>query len=361
MGKTQLTTGERYHWRTILLANDTTGERYHWRTSAARGRMVKRVTVVTGAFVVAALLLSQVVLGTRMGDDEESAKISKLKSLHKELCHSTLYSGACYQLFLETHKGEERKYHQNPKIGKRFKLEEGKSLDPLHMKTLPERVEMECDGTWDKVQDKRDHLVMNALEQYTKFLKAQPQKQAQVRTVATEVKTAVKPKARVVTPKTATKHAAKLQQLSTAKTPTVQPAPVITDKEKAAAHSQHNAQTKPVVVQKFLKKVVGAQAVEKSVHNDAQEIVMEPDYQAATAVVEGLPTKRPALPLLPPLKKAEAATTHNAKHPATVHKAKKPVAMPPVSQVVSPASVDSGHNLAWYLIWGTVASLCLGI
>jgi len=127
---------------------------------------VKRVTVVTGAFVVAALLLSQVVLGTRMGDDEESAKISKLKSLHKELCHSTLYSGACYQLFLETHKGEERKYHQNPKIGKRFKLEEGKSLDPLHMKTLPERVEMECDGTWDKVQDKRDHLVMNALEQY---------------------------------------------------------------------------------------------------------------------------------------------------------------------------------------------------
>jgi len=202
----------------------------------------------------------------------------------------------------------------------------------------------------------------------TKLPKAQPQKQARVRTVATEVKTAVKPKARVATPKTATKHAAKLQQLSTAKTPTVQPAPVITDKEKAAAHSQHNAQTKPVVVQKFLKKVVGARAVEKSVHNDAQEIVMEPDYQAATAVVEGLPTKRPALPLLPPLKKAEAATTHNAKHPATVHKAKKPVAMPPVShskkpvpEVVSPASVDSGHNLAWYLIWGTVASLCLGI
>merc|ERR1711934_5371 len=75
----------------------------------------------------------------------------------------------------------------------------------------------------------------------TKFPKAQPQKQARVRTVATEVKTAVKPKARVATPKTATKHAAKLQQLSTAKTPTVKPAPVITDKEKAAAHSQHNA------------------------------------------------------------------------------------------------------------------------
>lgn len=181
--------------------------------------------------------------------------------------------------------------------------------------------------------------------------KARQQEKAQVRTAATKAKVPVTPKTTVVT----TKHTAKLQQLPTAKkTETVQ--------AKVAAPSEP-PQTKSAVTVIKKTKVVHEPAVvvkKNAPPKDTQEIVMEPDYQAATAVVEGLPTKHPTLPSKPALKKAKAVT---------MHKTKKPVVMPPVPhaekpppEVVSPASGGaSGHSILWYVIWGTVASLCFGI
>lgn len=269
---------------------------------------------------------------------------------------------------------EDRRAKQKSELSEMMHQQEAQSQEQNAEEAQEAQRDVLMDEDEIDVEEEQNYRAQEARTKHaatinTKVRKAQPQEKAQVRAVPTEVKMAVRPKTSFATHTPVTKHDAKLQHLLTAaaKTPTVHRAPTTTAKAKVAAHSKDTAQTKPSVVQKFLTKVVGAPAAEKSAHNDAQEIVMEPDYQAAAAVIEGLPTKRPALPPLPPLKKAQAAMAHKAREPAT--KAKNPVAMPPVPhsekpapEVVSPASGEfMGHSLAWYLIWGTVASLCLSI
>merc|ERR1719482_691066 len=139
--------------------------------------------------------------------------------------------------------------------------------------------EIEREAADKFVEVQKAHV--KAHKAHHKAHKAQQHEKAQVRTAATKAKTTVvTPKTTVVTPK----HAAKLQQVPTAKTPK-------TVKVKVAAPSGPKGKSAVTVVKKT--KVVQAPAVvvkKNAPPKDTQEIVMEPDYQAAASVVEGLPT-----------------------------------------------------------------------